>query len=1398
MTNAPFWLKPLGRLFPVARPMGFDPVLLGLRGATLRASCDGATISFPLATWLTLGGSVGPIPPGPPPAPQSTPPPPRSPTSPDFARSPSPTPPSSPHRSSPPVQLRSRAASSPSVSPAPARRRGSPIPSPRRRATPPPAARPAGHPSAAGPAISPRRRPPRQPSHLAPRRPAAGRPSWSAPPRVGPPGCEAPLHACATPFKASSPVQRGSPVQRRRHRLAEPNESLEAGRAVGPYPPVLRRSYGRRPGRPPRLKHGNPNPFGTPPPQQPHGQCPICMEPVLTPCPTRHQPTFWPGCGHAYHLSCIARTRARVHPSTCALCRAPWVPAQDPALSAACNDLGINPYQDSESDCPRPGSPPPPPPSTGSIPPCPRGNASALRASEPVRPPPQWHHQGPPHQPVRATATSCAASPAERSPPLPAAQPWHHAGPPQQPILAGANSWLYVPLLHASTGDLAADTLAAWRAAPQAMPWWDEARATLAAAPPQSPELLIEALRQHPAPHGAAAAAALTAARASLPRPTQVHLGWACRQLADPTGYIPAAPQEVLLQIYGGLALAAALDQHSNRFRVPPLAPVAAPPLAHPRRAPAAPSTGAVVPVPDSDEERAFTGEGPPSPTPSTISDDRSQLDRPEHTPPPAAASAIPARAWAWLDSLDLAAELRRPCAVTRSPPAFLRAHLSRAFLVPMRILTQSRATQLQQQRAWTLFLLIPRLLLHRSPDRGAEGRAALLQRAAHFQAGAWENLYGAIPPAAPRPASPAPVNPQTRRHAQACAQVRQGNLSRARHTLTHPALAPGTPATLAALRDPDRRPPQLRRPIPDHLTRPLPATPLRLTPAEIGDALRTAKRGAAPGLSGSTMDHYKVLLEDEEAIAHLTAMVNKLANADVPPPAQRGFVALGVPIGHPAFIACHLQARLAAEAELLEELPRLPDLQAAWLLLLFCAAPRAQHILRTVPPSQCFEYSTGHDAAIWDTLLALLGEQRPCPHLAEARRLAFLPGRLGGLGLTSAELLSPAAYWAGWTDALGTLRPRVPDIVAACGRELLQEGDPHAPCIRELVAAAARLDAAGWATRPAWAQLLNPSRAYGATAGNTPQLSLSLHPSESKRCFPPMTPATRALVRSQSGPAAGAWLTAIPTEPATTLAPHLMAIALRRRLRLPLPLTTARCGQVPNTHGCGRLVDPLGDHLAACPRTGALARRGHLMEQAWIKICREAVGPEGRVVPQQWLNRTTAPGVPPEDRRRLDLVVHGATALGVALCCDVTVVSPLTSTGRPLPRAATHDGTALQLARARKHRRYPELLRAGGHRFLVLGAELGGRWDQECHDLVRTLLAVRAQREPAAIRAAAISGWRRRWWAVLACALQRATASTLLGGVWLAPAQTTGTAPTLAAVLDWADPPALSRLPLR
>ena len=49
-------------------------------------------------------------------------------------------------------------------------------------------------------------------------------------------------------------------------------------------------------------------------------------------------------------------------------------------------------------------------------------------------------------------------------------------------------------------------------------------------------------------------------------------------------------------------------------------------------------------------------------------------------------------------------------------------------------------------------------------------------------------------------------------------------------------------------------------------------------------DALRTAKRSAAPGLSGATAEHFKLLLDDGEALTLFTGALTQLANAHVPP----------------------------------------------------------------------------------------------------------------------------------------------------------------------------------------------------------------------------------------------------------------------------------------------------------------------------------------------------------------------------------------------------------------------------------------------------------------------------------------------------------------------------------
>ena len=145
---------------------------------------------------------------------------------------------------------------------------------------------------------------------------------------------------------------------------------------------------------------------------------------------------------------------------------------------------------------------------------------------------------------------------------------------------------------------------------------------------------------------------------------------------------------------------------------------------------------------------------------------------------------------------------------------------------------------------------------------------------------------------------------------------------------------------------------------------------------------------------------------------------------------------------------------------------------------------------------------------------------------------------------------------------------------------------------------------------------------------------------------FPVPFPSACALLRSQSGSQAGTWLTAILCEPSCAPPLQAMLLALRRCLR-PLPLCASRCGPP----ACGGEVDAFGDHARACTRTGLIARRAKIVERARVCVAREAVVPDGQVVPQQWLAHTTAPNVRSDDRRRLDLVLYGTTLLGGALC---------------------------------------------------------------------------------------------------------------------------------------------------
>ena len=163
-----------------------------------------------------------------------------------------------------------------------------------------------------------------------------------------------------------------------------------------------------------------------------------------------------------------------------------------------------------------------------------------------------------------------------------------------------------------------------------------------------------------------------------------------------------------------------------------------------------------------------------------------------------------------------------------------------------------------------------------------------------------------------------------------------------------------------------------------------------------------------------------------------IAALGSDVWRCDKPLP-ECGLLVLGVPIRHPTYVRAWAETRLREEQGFLAQLPRLPDLQCAWLLLALCAAPRANHALRTIPPPDVAPYARMHDDAVWNTLATLLGGVPP-QEAAQARAVAELPAALGGLGLLSATRAAPAAYWAGWADALPVLSQRLPEFAEIAG----------------------------------------------------------------------------------------------------------------------------------------------------------------------------------------------------------------------------------------------------------------------------------------------------------------------------------------------------------------------------
>ena len=62
-------------------------------------------------------------------------------------------------------------------------------------------------------------------------------------------------------------------------------------------------------------------------------------------------------------------------------------------------------------------------------------------------------------------------------------------------------------------------------------------------------------------------------------------------------------------------------------------------------------------------------------------------------------------------------------------------------------------------------------------------------------------------------------------------------------------------------------------------------------------------------------------------------------------PTCQQVMKILGTPLGHPDFVRASLESKNASHQRFLDRIPLLQDVQASWLLLVHCAAARANYM---------------------------------------------------------------------------------------------------------------------------------------------------------------------------------------------------------------------------------------------------------------------------------------------------------------------------------------------------------------------------------------------------------------------------------------------------------------------
>ena len=147
-------------------------------------------------------------------------------------------------------------------------------------------------------------------------------------------------------------------------------------------------------------------------------------------------------------------------------------------------------------------------------------------------------------------------------------------------------------------------------------------------------------------------------------------------------------------------------------------------------------------------------------------------------------------------------------------------------------------------------------------------------------------------------------------------------------------------------------------------------------------------------------------------------------------PVSEQGMKVLGVPLGRDENATRFLEKKTEHHDTLFHRIPLVPDVQASWLLLSFCAATRANFYLRNVTPEVARSFAISHDLKMHQCLCEIIGVD-PDDVSRGALQQSTLPFHLGGLGLASAVRTRDGAHWANWADSVSTMLKTDPGLAA-------------------------------------------------------------------------------------------------------------------------------------------------------------------------------------------------------------------------------------------------------------------------------------------------------------------------------------------------------------------------------